>query len=260
MSACLKIGDRLLDGDQVISALVRYKLLETLAGQVLLDEVIPEVPLTRQEVFCALTGLTDTPAPDDFDGFLAQWCESRDVSLSYFNAVIVRELRVEKFKQIQFASQVESEFLRIKSDLDQVEYSRIQLSNLSLAQELYFQLRDDGAEFAQLARQYSIASEQQTEGWVGPVPISTLPSEIAAQFRRKQVGTVYGPIAVANMFWLVRLEQFTAARLTEATRANLINRMYTQWLQSQVQSVISTPGTISVQLDERSVSSAASSN
>ncbi len=247
MSSCLKIGDRLLNSDQMISALVRYKLLESLVGQMLLDEVMKEVPLSKQDVFYNLVGATDAPIPDDFDGFLAQWCEHKGVTPDYFNAVVLRELQIQKFKQLQFANQVESEFLRSKADLDQVEYSLIQLGDLALAQEIYFQIRDDGVEFTQLAQRYSLGNERHAGGLVGPVPLSTLPLEVATLFRTEQTEVVYGPIPIADGFWVVRLDRFIAARLTDATRSSLINRIYTQWLHSQTRSVIDTPGTIAVQ-------------
>jgi hypothetical protein len=247
MTNCLKIGHRLLDGDQIISALVQYKLLETLVGQLLLDEALKEMPFSKQELLHTLTGGTDIPVPENFDLFISQWCQRQGFTPEYFKAVVVRELRIQKFKQLRFANQVESEFLRIKTDLDQVEYSLIQLTDLALAQEVYFQLRDDGAEFARLAQRYSLGSERQTGGWIGPISLSALPIEIATLFRNQQTGIVYGPVPVADIFWIVRLEQFTAARLTEATRTMLINRLYNQWLQTQVKVVTGTPGAIAVQ-------------
>jgi len=250
MSNHLKIGNRLFTGDQIISALVQYKLLEPLVGQVLLDDVIQEVLLSKQELFQALVGRTDTPLPEDFESFVTQWCEGKGIALDYLNAVLLRELRVEKFKQLYFAEKVESEFLRSKSSLDQVEYSLIQLTDLALAQELYFHLRDDSADFAQLAQRYSLGNERETEGWIGPVPMSTLPVEIADLFRMGKIGTIYGPVPIADRFWVVRLEKLTAARLTEATRTNLINHLYNRWLQSQIKALMSTPGTIAVQAIE----------
>lgn len=247
MSNSLKIGNRLFSGDQIISALVQYKLLEPLVGQVLIDDVIQEVLLSKQELFQALTGNTDTPLPEDFESFVTQWCESKGIALDYLNGVLLRELRVEKFKQLYFAEQVESEFLRSKSTFDQVEYSLIQLTDLLLAQELYFHLRDDGADFVQLAQQYSLGNERGTDGWVGPVPMSTLPVEVADLFRSGQTGTIYGPVPVADRFWIVRLERLTTARLTESTRTNLMNHLYNRWLQSQIKTLMSKPGTIAVQ-------------
>ncbi|MCY7323428.1 MAG: peptidylprolyl isomerase [Phormidesmis sp. CAN_BIN36] len=247
MSSCLKIGSRLLNGDQMISALVQYKLLEPLVGHLLLDEVFKEVPLLKQEVFYTLVGAIDTPIPDDFEGFLTQWCQQKEVTLDYFKTVMMREWQLQKFKQLRFADQVESEFLRIKSDLDRVEYSLIQLDDLSLAQEFYFQLRDDGVDFAQLAQEHSLGSERHTGGLVGPVALSTLPIDIATLFRNQETGVVYAPVSVNHRFWVVRLERAIAARLTEVTRTAVVDRLYTQWLQAQVQKVMDTPGAIAVQ-------------
>jgi len=247
MSSYLRIGSRLLNSDQVISALVQYKLLEPLVGHLLLDEVFKGVPLLKQEVFHTLTGDVDAPLPEDFEDFLTQWCQQRNITLEYFQNIMVREWQLQKFKQLQFATQVESEFLRMKSDLDQVEYSLIQLEDLAFAQEVYFQLRDDGVEFAQLAKEHSLGSERNADGWVGPVPLSTLPIDVATLFRHQRPGIVYAPVPINNRFWVVRLERFIAARLTDATRAQVVERLYSQWLQTQIQKVMNTPGAIAVQ-------------
>ncbi|MBE9014302.1 peptidylprolyl isomerase, partial [Pseudanabaenaceae cyanobacterium LEGE 13415] len=250
MSSCLKIGSRLLDSDQMISALVQYKLLEPLVGHLLLDEVFKEVPLLKQEVFHTLTGGTDETIPDNFEQFVAHWCQQRDITLEYFQTVMVREWQLQKFKQLQFATQVESEFLRMKPDLDQVEYSLIQVEDFSLAQELYFQLRDDGIAFSELAREHSLGNERQSEGWVGPVALSSLPIDIAKLFRHQRTGMVYPPVPINGRFWIVQLERLIAARLTDATRTQVVERLYHRWLQTQIQKVMNTPGAIAVQAEQ----------
>jgi parvulin-like peptidyl-prolyl isomerase len=256
MSAGLKIGDRLFNSEQIVSALVQYQILETLVGQVILDDVLQEVPLSEQELFYALAGSRDMPMPEDLESFLRDWCEQQGVTPDYFRRVVLRKLRLEKFKQLGFATQVESEFLRIKSTFDLVEYSLIQLADLSLARELYFQLRDDGADFAQFAQRYSIGKECQTGGRVGPVPIATLPIEIANLFQCEPAGTICEPVAIEERFWVVRLERLAIAQLTEATYSHLLNQLYSQWLQSQVKTLIATPGAIAVQTLEESIGAA----
>jgi hypothetical protein len=77
--------------------------------------------------------------------------------------------------------------------------------------------------------------------------MSTLPVEVASLLQGGQLGVIYGPVPVADRFWLVRLERFLSARLTAATRTNLIDRLYTQWLQTQIQAFIASPGSIGVQ-------------
>jgi parvulin-like peptidyl-prolyl isomerase len=238
MSA-LKIGDRQLNSDQIVSALVQYKLLEPLVGQVLLDEVIEQVPITEPELFQALGGGAELP--EDLNAFINQWCQQKDVAPAYFKGVILRELRVEKFKQLQFAHQIEAEFLRLKPEFDQVEFDLLQLSDQALAQELYFHLRDDGGDFAQLARLYG------GQGRVGPIAMSALPAEVANLLRRGQEGAIASPIRVGESFWIVRLEKLIAARLTDAVRAQLMNGLYDRWLRAQVSRLMSQPGAIQMQ-------------
>lgn len=244
MNAYLKIGNRLITGDRVIAGLVRYQLLDSFVGQLLMDEVIKSVTLTKQDIVKALTGSEDADRPKNFETFLTQWCQKKGITLDYFNSVILRELRVEKFKQTQFGHKVESEFLHSKVEFDQVEYSLIRVDNLLLAQELYFQLRDDGSDFAQLAEQYSCGRERQTEGRVGPISMASLPAEVADLFRCGQTNVVYGPIPLAKQFWIVRLERITAARLTDSIRSSLIQRLFDRWLQAKVRECNVTSGIV----------------
>ena len=246
MSSSLRIGDRLFNSEQLISALVQYKLLDPLVGQVVLDKAIQPIGLSVEEIFYSLNGSTDSPIPENINEFLTQWCQKQEVTLSYLENVLLRDLRIEKFKQVQFAGQVEAEFLRVKSEFDQVEYSLMQLDDLALATELYFQLRDDAADFAQMAQRYALGEERYTSGWLGLVPFSSLPVEVATLFRQVEVGTICEPITIAERVYIVRLERLIPARLTEATQAQLINRMHKQWLQSQVKALIATPNAIEV--------------
>ncbi|NJR39986.1 MAG: peptidylprolyl isomerase [Leptolyngbyaceae cyanobacterium CSU_1_4] len=241
MSA-LKIGDRQLNSDQIVSALVQYKLLEPLVGQVLLDGAIEQVPLSEQELFSALGGDTHAEMPN-LQEFVGQWCQQMEITPVYFKGVILRELRVQKFKQTYFANQIEAEFIRLKPEFDQVEFSLLQLADLSLAQELYFHLRDDGADFETLARQYG---QGRPGGRLGPMAMAELPPEVANLFRGGQT-TVCTPIKVGEFFWIVRLEKLIAARLTEAVRASLMTRLYDRWLNAQVNTLMSQPGAIQMQ-------------
>jgi len=246
MTNCLKIGDRLFSGDQIISALIQYKLLDTLIGHLLLDEAIQTIPLSQEEVWQWLSGSSQTTIPDDFETYLAQWCDSQGITMLYFKAVVLREWRVEKFKYHHFAQQLESEFLRHRAQFDQVEYSVIQLENATLAQEIYYQLRDDGREFIDLVH-YSLGVEWETGGRVGPVPLATLPIALQEICQPGQIGVVQKPLTIGDRYWVVRIEQLTSARLTEATKQDLTNRLFNQWLQTTVNTLTATPGAIAVQ-------------
>lgn len=247
MSNCLRIGDRQLNGDQIITALVQYKLLDALIGNVLLDEAIQAIEVSQQDAFQLMTGTSEGFVPEHFEDYLTQWCESRNITPAYFKSVVLREWRIEKFKQYYFAQHLESEFLQTKSYFDQVEYSLIQVENAALAQEIYYQLRDDGSEFADLAAAYSLGYERNTGGRVGPVPFASLPGSVQAVVKDKQLGMVQSPIQVDDRYWVIRLELLMNVGFTEATRAELMNRLFDQWLQAKVNALTAIPGAIAVQ-------------
>lgn len=238
MSTCLKIGNLELTGEQVVSALVRYQLLESFVEQIFLDSVLQTIPLSEEDVFRALTGSAEAPKPEDFEAFVVQWLQQRQLSKSYLEWVIYRQLRLEKLKRLRFDQHLESEFLRRKSEFDQVEFSLIQTSDAALAHELYFHIRDDRADFGSLAQQYSQGNEQHTQGWVGPIKLLNLPQTIAQVFLQGDIGTVYGPLTIGDQFWIVRLEQLYTARLTESVRSELRNQLFAKWLKASVQSVM----------------------
>lgn len=244
MEKRLTIGSSVFDLEHLVAALVQYNLLPKLVEAVVLDRAIEHIPLTKQAVYERLTGLRDGVIPDDFETFLQVWCEENRQSFRDLNAKVLRPLRIQRFKALRFHQQVPAEFLRLKDDLDQVEYSLIQVASLELAQDLFFQLRDDGVDFAQLAAAVSLGPERQSAGWVGPVPVSSLPPQVRRWLKSATPGTICSPIQVNHGFWLVRLEQLSTARLTEAVRQRIVERLFSQWLQDESRRWMETPGQV----------------
>lgn len=257
MAACLKIGNLVFTCEQLIAAMARYRLLEQLVGEVILDSALSSIALTEEEVFQRLGG--GAQPPSDFSEFISSWLQQNQVTLVYLQQVVLRDLRIEKLKLNYFDAQVESEFLRRKSEFDQVEFLRIQTSNRVLAQELYFQIRDDSVEMSQLAQQYSEGSERHTNGWIGPMKMSELPMPIQTVFATRS-RKVQRPIEIDGKFWIVRLEQFYPAQLTHQVRTDLREQMYSRWAKSKTKAVMNDPDVVQViQTPERDRQSSPSS-
>jgi hypothetical protein len=255
-NSCLRIGQRLLCDDQIVESLVEYNLFEPLIGQVILDQSLADVPLSNQEIYSALVegdklagdqSAGDKTEAASLDDFLMQWCQQHQVTWDYLHRVVLRELRLEKFKHLWFEPKIISEFLRIKPNLDQVVYSRIQVEDFFLAQELYFQIQEDGADFFELAREYSVEAEQHDESWTEPVALASLPTEISALFQDGQERKVHQPVLVNGLFWVVRLERLYPSRLTKAMRSILLEQLYRKWLQSKIEELIAQPGAVALQ-------------
>ena len=80
--------------------------------------------------------------------------------------------RLEIHCQCVHGPDVESRFIDCKLELDQAVYSLICVCDSDLVAELYQQIRDGEADFAQLASIYSDGQERFCHGLVGPVPVA----------------------------------------------------------------------------------------
>ncbi|BAS60113.1 hypothetical protein NIES2135_67510 (plasmid) [Leptolyngbya boryana NIES-2135] len=249
MTVCLTFGTLKLTGEQVVAALIRHQLLESLLEQILLDSILTSVSISEGEVFEHLTGRDRAIAPDDFQVFLRDWASQRQLTQADLEKA-VRQLRIQKLKQTQFDRQINAEFLQRKSEFDQVVLSLIRTSNHQLAEELLFQLRDDQVSFESLATQYSEGTERDSQGWIGLVRLSNLPMPVAQIVYQGQVGQIYGPIVLEDQAWIIRIEQFFAARLTEWVRVDLRNQRFNRWLRSTLHSSIAEPGQLQLNANQ----------
>lgn len=245
MTICLKFGNLKLTGEQVVAALVRYQLLESLLEQILLDSILTSISIDEDEIFEHLTGRSSSLKPNDFEAFLKDWASQERRSQADLTKAI-RQLRIQKLKQTHFDREIDAEFLKRKPEFDQVVLSLIRTSNQQLAEELLFQLRDDQISFGSLAAQYSEGAERHTQGWLGLVRLSNLPPPVIQLVYQGKVGQVYGPVFLNDQAWIIRIEQFFEARLTEWVRADLRNQQLSRWLRSTLQSKLSEPGQLQI--------------
>lgn len=74
--------------------------------------------------------------------------------------------------QERWGSELQTIFLKRKPELDQVTYSLLRLRNGELASELYLQIKEGEASFADLAQEFSEGPEKQAGGLVGPMPLT----------------------------------------------------------------------------------------
>lgn len=247
MAICLRFGDIKLSPDQIMNALVCYQLLDSLLAQLWLDaEILPQIALSEGEMFTALTGQDRAQQPDDFKGWLSEQMQQRHISQSVLEWRVIRPLRIQKFKHFYFDPQLESEFLQRKAQFDRVEFSVIQTSNSQLAQELFFAIRDDGVEFSTIAQSLLSHQSENCPWRVGPVPLTEVPGLVAEAFCRGNEGKVYEPFLIGTQFWVVKLERYYSAQLTNAVRSQLRDLLFHEWLTAQMQAKLAQPGQLQI--------------
>lgn len=236
MTPVIKVGDRTLSAGELVDCLTRHQLMPRLIQELLIDDAIASIECEAEEVaiahqtFCQKHQLATDAEKDT-------WRQQRSLSPEAFEAIILHDLKLEKYKVQTWQTQIESYFLQRKTQLDRVLYSLIRTKDAGLAQELYFRIHDDGESFSDLARQYSEGQEAQTGGLIGPVELSVPHPTLAKMLSISQPNQIWSPTRIGEWFIIVRLEKFVPAQMDDAMRQRLLNELFGQWLQSQLKAV-----------------------
>jgi PPIC-type PPIASE domain len=244
-----KVNDRVIDCQDIAALLRRYQLMPQLIQELILDEAIADFTCTDEEKqtavlqFCQQRKFASPEAGE-------AWMKSQGMSNAEFESLAMRPTLLEKFKQAKFAKKVQSYFLERKSSLDYVIYSLIRTQDEGLAYELYHRVLEGEQTFAQCAAEYSQGPEARTGGQLGPVPIGQPHPAIGKLLSVSQPGQLWPPRALAEWFIIIRLEQFHAAQLDDGMRQRLLEELYQNWLQEQIQKVsfvdLTLPSTVPV--------------
>ncbi|WP_204140830.1 peptidylprolyl isomerase [Halomicronema sp. CCY15110] len=244
----LKIGDRVLQSDELVPLLSKTNLLSRVIQEVIIDDAIVGIDLTEDEIkvaeaaFCQRNQISN---PEEANAWAKQQYGTPDL----VRTTAIRDQQLAKFKTQQFGKDLESYFLQRKSRLDRVLYSLIRTSQLGLAQELYFRIHDDGQPFADLAKDYSEGQEAKTGGLIGPVELSVPNPALAGLLSVSKPGQIWPPKRIGEWYVVVRLEKFFPAQLDEPTKDRLLEELFQTWMREQLQKspvTIPTAETITV--------------
>ncbi|BAS59979.1 PpiC-type peptidyl-prolyl cis-trans isomerase (plasmid) [Leptolyngbya boryana NIES-2135] len=229
MAPVLQLGDRTIDSAELVPLLVQYQLLPQLLRELTIDSVIAAITLTEEERSQAeaqfdqqhqLNGDTDRQA----------WTQQRGIAATQLEQIMTRPWRIQKFKLLTWGNRLESYFLTQKPQYDQVTYSLLRTPDPEIAQELYFRIKAGEQTFAELAREYSQGPEAETDGVIGPVPMSQPYPALAERLRHSQPGQIHPPTRMGEWFVLLRLEEITSAQLDEAMRQKLLDELFEAWI------------------------------
>ncbi|MGB3786882.1 MAG: peptidylprolyl isomerase [Phormidesmis sp.] len=244
MSAVLQIGKERLDATELIAKLQKYRMLPQFVQEFVIDSAVAQITCDSQQAMDAFCGKRGVFSEEQRQA----WCKQQNCSLEEMTAAAIRERQLELYQEETWGAQIESYFLQRKSQLDRVTYSLIRTKNASLAQELYFRLNDDGASFADLARQYSEGQEAKTGGLVGPVELNVPHPILSRMLTVSKPKQLWSPTQIGEWLVIARLEQFEPAQFDETMRKRLLTEKFQAWLKQQVQTV--SISTITPEVDD----------
>ena len=241
ISSFLTIDNKPISYGQAVKYLQASGKLGQFIGDILRQYVIEQELQTREDIFIS-PGLTEQTIIDfrlknqltDPQKF-QEWLQSNGTDYDTFHSSVAYGFKVEKLKAVVTESKLQEYFIERKIYLDRVVLSRIIVDSQELAEELQTQI-EEGANFEQLAREYSLADDKIVNGMMGPVSRGTMPDTLRAAIDVASPGQLVGPIELEGRYGLFRVEQFLSASL-EVTqlRQALQNELFEKWLAEKIQ-------------------------
>lgn len=191
-------------GPQVLTDLILRALVEDAFARSGLQLPEQEVQQRLQEV------QAEFPSQEAFN----EWLAARAITLEDLQKELAFQIKLEQLrsKDVKYNEADLKRFFaqnrRYFDKPERVVVSQIVVSSKQEADKIYQDLQKPGANFAAMARQYSIdAMFRQFGGRLPEMPTDRLmPPEVQAAVRRMQVGQVSTPIKVGESYYIVKLE------------------------------------------------------
>lgn len=230
----IQLGDQTITATELPKLLASYQMLPQLQRELIIDKAIAEIQITPEEKSDTVSKFyqnNQITSPAVLNAILQKYC----MTVEQLEALAIKQVRVEKFKQITWGGTLKQNFHQYKPQLDKVVYSLLRTQEMEVAQELYFRIKAGEQSFADCAREFSQGVEAQTGGLIGPVPMSQAHAAITQKLSISSEGQLWTPMKLENWYIILRLEKLIPAQLDDATGAILLNHLFEKWLAEQIQ-------------------------
>ncbi len=163
------------------------------------------------------------------------WLQRQRLSGDAFEATLERDLLLEKLREHVTRDGVAGRFAERQAAYAKARLRQILVAREDLARELLIQIRDEGADFGELALRHSIDPSRLDPGRIGVVVRGQLPAEVGAAVFAARAGEIVGPLATSQGFCLVLVEELQPAELDAETTAVIRAELFAEWLRGQLE-------------------------
>jgi parvulin-like peptidyl-prolyl isomerase len=163
-----------------------------------------------------------------------KWLEINQLSLDEFETIIHLELLSDKLKQLALTDKVEQYFYQHQLDFDRVVISEVVLTNKELATELYYAIREGEISFQDVASKYITDPELKRKGgYLGAIRRRDLNTGLRSIFSVTTYPQIIKPIATAQGFHLIWLEEKIEAKLESDIYEEIQSQLFVEFLKEK---------------------------
>lgn len=163
------------------------------------------------------------------------WLVDQMMTADDWDAGIRSRLLAQKLAEYLFAKEADKFFAQSRLDFEQILLYQIIVPYQNLAQELFYQIEEREISFYEAAHLYDIDERRKHQcGYEGKLYRWNLKPDIAAVILSAKPGEVIFPIKTSQGYHLFMVEELISAELTSELRQEIINKMFKDWLASEL--------------------------
>ncbi len=223
---------------EITEILIKNELLEVLIKKEVLNEVLEKIDLTIEDennIKKMIYEKEKLSTESEFD----DWLKEKNTNKKDFFNEISKPIKINKYSLDKFSNRTETRFLENKDSLGSVTYSLIRVKDFFLAQELYLRIKEEPLTFGSLAKEFSLGSERDSQGHVGPSQLSKGHPSLNQKLKTSRIGEVNKPFKVEEFWIVLRLESIREAKLDEKMKLEISKQLFEEELSEQTNIEIS---------------------
>ena len=215
-----------------LALLRQHNLLKQLVAAELIKDAVGGIDISEDEqsqfldAYCKKQGIQ---SGEELNAHLKQ----RSLNESDLRWQLCLNKRIQIHCQENFLHKAEARFLARKEQLDRVVYSLLRVKDPLIAREFYLQISGNEANFADLASQFSEGQERNTNGIVGPVPLTQAHPALAEKLRTNPAGKLMEPFSIGEWWLVARLERYEPARFDASIAQQMVLELFQEWVEEE---------------------------
>lgn len=233
----IKIDDLKVNLESIPGLLDRYNLLPDFLRRLLESKLTHEIKPEKKEQIEYFNSFLKEKNIQNKEA-LGQWLVENGLDDKRLNTMLFERLQVEIFKREMFEDKIETKFLETKESLDRVMYSVLRVNDQNQAAELFTQIEEKEASFAELVSIYSIGSEKNFNGIIGPIEFGRLDPNLRERLKISKKGQLWPPFEFKGNWLVIRHEKSLPCKLDDNMKLRIRNSMYDDWINKKVLSLL----------------------
>lgn len=211
-----------------------------IARQYVLEQELEELETTTVDTEKLQKSIADFRAQNNLTDSqkFQRWLDEKGMNYGMLETQIASGFKMLQLKNSLTEGKLEDYFTERKEYLDSVVLSRIVVQDKELGDAIYLKIIEEGANFEDLVKEFSITNDRNVKGLIGPVSIGTLPEEVRTAMEGANSGQVMGPFNIDGYWCVFRFEEFQPASFdNENLKRRLENEIFDRWLAEKLQNL-----------------------